>query len=283
MRALAVCFVYVSACITNATWEAHILKGTATTRSCIFCGRTADSKEHLWPAWIHRRVRTRESVRTQIGKTPHAWTTNPEIKIKSVCTDCNNGWMSALENRSIPTLGSLVQDLTVPLDAAQQELISIWAVKTIMVLESADETRTLFYTAAERQNMMSNETIPAATSIPALTTIWIGRYFGNALHAGGTDFKIYPSDVIPEGGNGSVGTIIVGHLCIQVLTLRFSPKNGDGAVTVNPKKGRWDELLLCIWPATKSVTWPPALNFTNTGDFSIATLMDRWRIGKPAA
>ena len=261
------------------------MRRAATTRLCIFCGRTADSKEHLWPAWIHRRVKNRESVRKQIGKEPHAWTTNPEIKIKSVCTDCNNGWMSNLESRSIPTLGSLVQDLTVPLDVSQQELISVWAVKTIMVLESADASRTLFYTQTERDNMRINEKAlgPALTSVPGLTSIWIGRYFGNSLHAGGTDFKIDPSHVIPEGGNGSVGTIIVGHLCIQVLTLRLLPKNSDGTVTVNPKKGRWDELLLSIWPTTKSVTWPPVLNFTNTGHFSIATLMDRWRIGKPAA
>ena len=190
--------------------------------------------------------------------------------------------MSNLEERSIPTLGSLVQDLTVPLDIEQQELISIWAVKTVMVLESAEASRKLFYTSGERQNMRSNETITAVTSIPALTSVWIGRYFGNALHAGGTDFRIYASDVIPEGGNGSVGTIIVGHLAIQVLTLRVTPKDGEGAVTINPKKGRWDDLLLAIWPATKPVTWPPARSFTNSGQFSIATLMDRWRIGKSA-
>ena len=49
---------------------------------------------------------------------------------------------------------------------------------------------------------------------------------------------------------------------------------------IRPKQGDWSSLLSEIWPVTKdAVTWPPPATFVIGGRPSIATLMDRWRVG----
>jgi hypothetical protein len=50
---------------------------------------------------------------------------------------------------------------------------------------------------------------------------------------------------------------------------------------VQPKPGNWDKMLVQIWPVGRhNVMWPAELTFTRTGPRSIATLMDRWRMGQ---
>jgi hypothetical protein len=71
--------------------------------------------------------------------------TSPELKIGTVCEPCNNGWMSSLEERNIPLIGCLLQDISTPLDACQQSSLAVWTLKTAMVLDSVNKRdRSLF-------------------------------------------------------------------------------------------------------------------------------------------
>jgi hypothetical protein len=190
--------------------------------------------------------------------------------------------MSILETGCIPLIGCLAQDISTPLDNSHQSLLTVWALKTAMVTDSTNKTtRNLFYEKGEREALRTNYTIPARTKV------WIGRASKSSLAAIGTDIWL---DLLPtrKVAKGSVTTIVVGHLAIQVLSIHVLPNIvHDGAITaVQPKPGRWDESLAPVWPiGSRPVTWPPKLTFDTQrgGPISIAALVDRWKMGKNAS
>ena len=243
---------------------------------CLFCDNPAGSKEHLWAAWIHRR-KDFGSLRVQIGDSPKEIRNDPEQKIDTVCGNCNNEWMSVLEQRNLPLISCLLQDIATPLDAEQQTSLSAWAVKTAMVLDSVKDqtTNPLFYEKAECVNMRASRVIPDRTRV------WIGRCSISGLGAYGTDLGIVAPDS-RRVGMGMATTIVADHLAVQVLAVHIYPEyTVEKAEDIQPKPGDWANMLVPIWPIGRhSVMWPPQTTFTGGGPRSIATLMDRWRIGK---
>ena len=243
-------------------------------RQCLFCEKTANSREHLWPDWILQR-QAWGPVQMTIGKSPRKVIAGPNQKVRSVCNQCNNGWMSELEGRNRPLIGCLMQDFSMPLDASQQESLALWTVKTAMVLDSINKRdRSSFYERADCENLRQHLTIPPKT------TVWAGRYYRSGLAAFGTDLWLCLPDG-PRGARACATTIIVGHLALQTLTIYRLPGYEQTSLSADSKVGQWTGLLIEVWPArTRPVDWPPPLTFTNSGGGSIATLMDRWKIGK---
>ena len=63
-------------------------------------------------------------------------------------------------------------------------------------------------------------------------------------------------------------------MCAQKLT-------DKGIPDPDPRPGDWGNLLTQIWPyELQYVMWPPNETFTNGGPKSIATLLNRWRMGE---
>lgn len=246
---------------------------------CLFCDNIPGSREHLWPAWIHRR-KDFGPIRLQRGMSPEVIVHNPQQTVKTVCGTCNGGWMSSLEAENIPLIGSMFQDISIPLDAAQQHSVAVWAMKTAMMLESTKGRNAAngFYTHEEGLNLRVSRTIPDRTRI------WIGRISEQHLGASGTDFTIQTSDG-KRLGMGSVATITVGHFVVQVVTTHIDPEYAAVDIPdVQPKPGDWDKMLLKIWPSGRqSLDWPPQVSFTNGGPLGSAFLLDRWRVGGKVA
>jgi hypothetical protein len=97
----------------------------------------------------------------------------PVMTVKCVCSECNHGWMSDLENLSKPLIGGLVQDISLNLDESQQLALARWVMKTCMSLELIGRfERRKFYTDEECQNLRLELTLP----IPSF--VWLGRYGG---------------------------------------------------------------------------------------------------------
>jgi len=173
-----------------------------------------------------------------------------------------------------------MQDIAAPLDPSQQSLLSRWALKTAMVLDSTNRRkRNLFYDRAECENLRLNSTVPDRTRV------WIGRSSLNGLHADGTDVAIQA----PDGTRialGNATTFIVGHLALQVFVIHPLPQqHKNDPIDVAPRPGPWDELLVQVWPPkTHSLNWPPGLTFTGSGTRRhIGQLLYRWRIGRRAS
>ena len=200
-------------------------------RNCLFCPNPANSREDIWPKWILQRLRIKGPIRAEIAKTKSfvMWGPKAAHKSKCVCKTCNNGWMSALEDVNIPLLGCLLRDIAMPLDRSQQEVIATWVIKTSMVTEStAHPTRQQFYSVAEREQLRTS------LSIPARTSVWLGRYSGTGTIAmKGTD--AWSGTESPVAVQGYVYTILFGYLVIQSLTLHVEGEYGDTPITIHPK------------------------------------------------
>lgn len=105
---------------------------------CIFCSNPADSKEDMFPRWIHKKIKTREPLSREVGDIQAEITEDQEVRIKCVCETCNNGWMSRLEMKCKPIVGSLLEDLSLRLDAEHRKFLSEWPLKTAMVTDACE-------------------------------------------------------------------------------------------------------------------------------------------------
>jgi hypothetical protein len=244
---------------------------------CLFCDNPANSKEHLWPAWILEGIQpySKRLLSTRgddppreigaIGKT--------NVTVKSVCKICNHGWMSDLETESRPILSPMIHDLVAPLSDQQRHVIARWAVKTAIVLGSATQGRKpIFYWRPECESLCRDSTVPEHT------LVWLGHYVRSDLGAWGSQMWLdMPNQ--SKVAHGCVTTLVVGHLAIQALTIHVRPEYRDKAISFRPNSWGfdWDDILCRVWPIAGSITWPPSLSFQSTGVFSIGSLVVRWR------
>ncbi len=154
---------------------------------CLFCDNPAGSREHLWPKWIHDR-HDFGPIHHQVGDREEMTLPNPQLTVKTVCGQCNNGWMSSLEAENIPIIGSMFQDLHIPLDRQQQESVSVWALKTAMILDSVQgrKAASRFYRSDECKNLRIHR------AIPSRTLVVIARVSASLLIAKGYKFDRYP-------------------------------------------------------------------------------------------
>lgn len=125
---------------------------------CIFCGNRANSREHVWPMWLARIIaklpgenKILFNIRTNEQGERSRWkSTKPEIVTKNVCkAGCNEGWMSDLEKDVAPILRPMISGKEQTLTGKQQAIITIWLLKTAMVLDSTSPESN-FYEKSER-------------------------------------------------------------------------------------------------------------------------------------
>jgi hypothetical protein len=213
-----------------------------------------------------------------MGNAPEKIINNAgEYKVKCVCDSCNRGWMSDLEQKVKSTVGCMVQDLSISLDAAQQQDIIAWATKIAMVGDAtkASSAHGLFYSREDCHQLR------IASKLPAHNYVLLGRFTGSGLDFEGSIFKAEIGGKVAS--NVCTTTIVVGHLAAQVITSYHTPEYEDQDVPLTPKQGTpWDRLLVGIGGSSSSTkVWPPELSFTNDrGALTIGRLQDRWRMGE---
>jgi hypothetical protein len=143
-------------------------------RSCIFCGKPADSKEDLFPRWFLQRVVTHQPLYRQISDAPPEITEDQEVRIPCVCKKCNNTWMSGMETTVKKFLGPMIEDFSLPLDRQNQQNLAEWAVKGTMISDAVDP-HPRFFTDAECYAFKQKRTIPDRT------LVFAARFTGRSL------------------------------------------------------------------------------------------------------
>jgi hypothetical protein len=182
-----------------------------------------------------------------VNTPPLRWH-GPKFKTKKLCRrQCNNGWMSDLENAVRPTMACLINDFEMDLDAEQQRLLARWAVKTAMVIEGVKQAKNGFYTPEER-SAFRQTLVP-----PVQTAVWIGRCVqSNNLH--GEARKLHVSN--PTAANpltdGCATTFVIGRLVLQVLSVKRKPDMMYGSLRLQVRSGPWEARLAQIWPVEKT-------------------------------
>jgi hypothetical protein len=138
---------------------------TRCVTSCPFCGNAARTKEHVWPRWLRKYgayqvmsegrsgqrferseyVLQRNSVnrlREVVTDRRHVAEFLPDVRV-DVCSNCNNGWMAAMEiavrDLLDPVMRSDGTDVTARLEPQDQVLLATWMSKCVYAY-SADLT-----------------------------------------------------------------------------------------------------------------------------------------------
>jgi hypothetical protein len=101
----------------------------------IFCGGKPTTKEHIWSEWMHPNLPSESDAREEFLKTFAQRNSavsherpGPVItkKIRAVCGDCNNGWMSRLETAVKPIILPMIRGDACTLDTEAQALLARW-------------------------------------------------------------------------------------------------------------------------------------------------------------
>jgi hypothetical protein len=239
---------------------------------CLFCEAKATSKEDVWPVWIVKSFSapTFGMIGT-VGDALYLDAKQKKVRIRCVCRQCNNVWMSQLEQDARPVLALMARDFALSLSLDQRALIAAWAVKTAMVWDPfGPKERRPFYLEWDRANMRISRTIPENT------TVWLARYGGTpCLWSSLADATADPRHPMPDTTlRAALTTIIFGRLCIQVRSYRTLMI--DSRVNLSPLRGPWDDCAVTIWPTTQrhTVDWPPKLTLER--DVSLDAFCRRW-------
>ncbi len=177
------------------------------------------------------------------------------------------GWMKKLEDAVIPAAGSMMHDLAIPLDAEQQQRLSLWAMKSAMVWEHLiNLSAPIFYSDTERYQLRESSTMPS------LTAVWLARYSGvNELYSQGIKLR---TDASVNAVHGYTTTIAYRYLAIQILSIRVS-KNEKRVAIVDPNPGPWGDATVRIWPTRRTIGWPPRLTLDGSS-LSFDDFVERW-------
>jgi hypothetical protein len=195
------------------------------------------------------------------------WAQAPfEQRVKVVCGDCNNGWMSALEWQAKPFLTSMMLGRRQELRPRIQKLLAFWAVKTALVIDHLQP----------KSRVVPDAEYPKVYRIRSPLRshlVWLGYRTvphenpGELLVVARTQ-PVAQLDTQPEmkekflqwaaeGRKMYRVTFAVGNLAVQVFGHDF-PWMLNVAV---PPQGYVER----VWPMTGRFTWPPRRSLDEIG------------------
>jgi hypothetical protein len=261
-----------------------------TLKNCIFCELPKKmTSEHVWGEW------TKGYVERTSNKLSHANVfvprpgepERPDIRIRAgdhldsqvriVCADCNNQWMSRIQEASKPALISLFKGEPCTLDQTTQRLVATWCAMATMTGEylSKDQKR-ITIPQSDRTWLMEQRAPPPDWCI------WIGRYErqNNPTQWVKASFPVLNTDQLPETISDDdrsptlqTTAFTVGQLFVLSMSSHFPeiPRGWDWRTAPAART-----LLKQIWPLTHQViNWPPT-SLTDADAHSFATSVIRY-------
>lgn len=237
------------------------------------------------PKWMARAIEKDRGGRFSItgqerGQEPdQQWGAKGKLGLltNEPCQNCNNGWMSRLEERVKPVLLPMIDGGSITVRTDQQVSIARWTVKTAMNYEFFRRRNPRYFMTRERRAMAATQETPHQGILLFLaryrSAVTIADGFRNEEAAWTSDYDL-PLNVMHEGRlhsfNAYVFTLAVGDLAIQMFCHRWT--RGPLNFTI---AGAWDDAASRIWPGVlRNVKWPPPA-FMDRETFE--AFVDRWK------
>jgi hypothetical protein len=244
-------------------------------RTCIFCDSPVNSKEDAWPLWLVKQFRNAEkgTVEGQRGKlAPHFWQAGKYLlRTGNVCKNCNNGWMSDLENRVKPIIERFFLDQEVSLDQHDQLTLAVWICKNAMVYETLRHKSSCFFTSSEHKSFRESLHLPLHTSI------WIAKIVGfTGLFCTASDLNGIETKSLNQV-KAYVTTMAFGPIVMQILNAKMSKPIYQNITTDGRlQQDLLDQTIIQIWPITVTkVLWPN--KFGLSGELGLNRFAHRWK------
>ncbi len=228
------------------------LHGPSDAGSCPFCGATNNiTDEHIWPAWLSRALR--EMGASFIDReSGHPRRTTSLDLVAPVCGDCNNNWMSVLENDVKHVLVPMVRAERSELSSPDQRLLATWALKTTCLLDFVQRARSVVPRGFAHELAIVRRPPPSAA-------VWVSGYKDdvNAIGAWLVPYR-FPDrhGQRPDDPNALAVTFTVFRVVFQVL-IHFSA----GAGILRDNRVGFEQALVRVWPPSSQVVWPPRYVF----------------------
>ena len=243
----------------------------------MFCGANKRSIEHCWPQWIRQSIPTLfhdpESEishwRGPVGQEERvARSGDIQVTSRCVCGDCNNGWMSDLEDLSKPLLIAMMAGKKRTLFLVSQRIVAAWIAKTgLMQREAIVDRSHPSYTAfpsSHREHLFRHgEATPQSQ-------IWIAHYRDS-------DYRLFFREISThfpikdDRGNEYGRAFVYGHLMLVgnlvLFLVGWWSDNPGWSYRMEPTH-QAEDLMIPIWPPPliPTVKWPPNAGMT-TNDF----------------
>ena len=239
----------------NGKSASHSSRDQCMDRACIFCGFSGKlTAEHVFGDWLNRLGFGEERTRGGAGPLNRSLRdlglARPFSRtVKTVCAQCNNGWMSQLEVVAARALSPLVVGTAVAVDPADAAALTAWVQKTALVsmcmLSSAERKDDGGLPAEECRALyeLRHQLLPLPDS-----QLWITRYSGTqrlgAAYVTPMAVRIH-GIAEPDRPQAYAATIVVGEAllqCVRFTTpgLAFDLVSDFEMVTVWPNAGSVD-------------------------------------------
>jgi hypothetical protein len=165
------CGVPLTRSRNELTWAVIPRAPRLSEVSCIFCGAPADSKEHIIPSWISKRL----GIKTFLTQTSSGGRVVPQKRPISFashrkrifCTGCNTHFKH-VEDAVIPLLVPMARGFHFALDRESQQLLAMWATKTAIALIEATDGLAGAVPIVHRRAVRENAEVPEA--------VWVGFF-----------------------------------------------------------------------------------------------------------
>lgn len=211
--------------------------------TCAFCTGRAVEEEHVWGRWVTRELRQRGTFTVE---TEHGPRRRSSIDFTApVCGECNNGWLSLLENDVKPILSPMIRATggTQDLSIGEQSLLATWAAKTAMMIDLQTGTP-LIPTGYFHELRLRRSALPSQF-------VWLGAYRGSRLAVWARHRGLQLGAPAGQPPLGFTTTFTVHRVVFQVVG-HFSA----GQATFADR--RQEQLALhAIWPhSCQRIQWP---------------------------
>jgi hypothetical protein len=265
-------------------------KPTVMPKLCMFCRLPNKmSSEHVWGEWVQDHVpRTANKHHFAEIHIPRPGEEEPAIlytragdpinsQVGGVCEDCNNRWMSALQEAAKPHLIPLFKGEKSVLTADAQKAIATWIAMATMTGERMAKNSAVTVPQLERDWLMNNRVPPDGT-----WRVWIGRcsepWRGQQwvrttsiiLDAEKLPNAVMTDDRVP---NTQATAFKIGKLYIATFNCPFSSITQGWDWRTAP---RALSRLQQIWPIIRQVIVWPAADMTAKDASFFATAYKRY-------
>jgi hypothetical protein len=242
--------------------------------TCIFCGlRRPGSEEDVISKWIRRALNpaTEVIIRAEptgaVSRLQHLTVTLEHM----VCQECNNTWMSRLENRGVkPFLEPMLTGKhAVTLDETQQRDLAHWAVIKVLLMEHAMRQRRAHLRPAVGYAPSDPELawLYGNDDPPPRSRVWLGAFDARDRILVSTQSRLLTS--APTRGTAApvaahMTTLTIGHVLLQIFSTNFVLADAGSvpAYDANPPQP-YAQALSRIWPIGRSrLQWPPSTHIS---------------------
>lgn len=235
----------------------------AGQRRCIYCKREGLTREHVFPQWVLRLFESYPDGRLTLyfnfadpnrDSITREWSApRTEVVVRRVCSSCNNGWMSKLEETARPVVERLIVGIATSLDEAGQAIAASWCAKTAMMLGLALPKQIIPHFYYEQ---FFEEGEPSRNA-----TIYLSSFLGETV----TWFHVHHINLNQPSNptifaRGYSSSFVIGHLAVTMFAHDFTERfilTPDHVVRLG---------LLPIWPITYRLRrWPPLQVLSDEG------------------